>query len=336
MHNDKLSICIPTYNRASYLKETLLAIISQAQNYDIPICVSDNSSSDNTIEILNEMKSIYKYFSFQINAENYGIDRNIIKAVEMADTQYVWLFGDDDLIEDNSIEEILNKIELDYDLLIVNSSTNNVDFTKKIEERHFKVYEDRIYGEHDYEDLLTDTASYTTFLGSLIVKRGLWSSISYHNYLDSDFVHSGIIYSYVIGKRAYVISKPLIKIRLQNASWASRQFDVWMINWPKLIWGLPKEYSDETKMSVVSKKPYNSWKSILFYRAINNYNVNHYNKLIKYNQDVSIFNKLMHKFIILLRPKHVRLLLLLRFKVIKLLNKEKTYNYELTRLLSGD
>ena len=53
-----LSICIPTYNRASFLKEALSRVLSQLSqikdNNKIELLVSDNCSTDNTAEVVSE------------------------------------------------------------------------------------------------------------------------------------------------------------------------------------------------------------------------------------------------------------------------------------------
>ena len=49
-----LSICIPTYNRCSYLKKTLESIVSQKifETTDlVEIVISDNCSSDGTADV---------------------------------------------------------------------------------------------------------------------------------------------------------------------------------------------------------------------------------------------------------------------------------------------
>ncbi|MBK7095860.1 MAG: glycosyltransferase [Saprospiraceae bacterium] len=61
-----LSITIPTYNRASFLKETLKQLFFQFDEIDInqiEIIVSDNCSTDNTSEVIFE----FVKKGFQIN-----------------------------------------------------------------------------------------------------------------------------------------------------------------------------------------------------------------------------------------------------------------------------
>lgn len=53
-----LSICIPTYNRSTYLRESIESIIHQSEfiSGDVEIVISDNASTDNTENIGNGIR----------------------------------------------------------------------------------------------------------------------------------------------------------------------------------------------------------------------------------------------------------------------------------------
>lgn len=324
--NNLLSICIPTYNRCQYLKENLTAFVKQLEKYEIPIYISDNGSTDNTRSIVKDIK--YRYLFYQNNGSNLGIDLNIINAVKMASSEYVWIFSDDDLIVENAIKKILSIVIKKYDLIIINSSTYNKDFSKLLEYRHLEKDTNIEYGEKEYEKLLVDTAGYSTFLGSLVILKKLWDAVDYKKFIGTDFVHNGIIFNYIIGKKAYFLSEPLIKIRLQNASWSTRQFEVWSINWPKTIWSLPSEYSDVAKNKVTPKEPYSSIKSAAGYRAMGAYNYNTYLKYIKNNNSISSSKKKVLKIISIIPIK-----ILKKLKVIRLyIKKPVGYKFKIFQL----
>ena len=62
----KLSIIVPTYNRANYLKECLDSIINQ--NYpNIEVIVTDDNSTDNTKEVVKEYIQKYPFIKFVKN-----------------------------------------------------------------------------------------------------------------------------------------------------------------------------------------------------------------------------------------------------------------------------
>ena len=88
----KISICIPTYNRAKHLKNCLHSILlnSDLDLDNIQICVSDNCSTDET-ELIMVQSQDELNIKYTKNDKNYGLAKNILKVVEMADGEFVWL-----------------------------------------------------------------------------------------------------------------------------------------------------------------------------------------------------------------------------------------------------
>jgi abequosyltransferase len=65
-----LSICIPTYNRAQYLKYNIDILISQikrAEPDQVEICVSDNASTDHTEELVRDYVKLYPNIPIRYN-----------------------------------------------------------------------------------------------------------------------------------------------------------------------------------------------------------------------------------------------------------------------------
>lgn len=112
-----LTIAIPTYNRAKYLKRALKSI---AEQYDdrLEIIVSDNASEDSTENIVHKMKKIMpiKYIK---NHKNIGSDMNFLQCLRLAQGKYTVLLGDDDLFIEGKLAVILNFLEKNNDLSLV-------------------------------------------------------------------------------------------------------------------------------------------------------------------------------------------------------------------------
>ena len=115
-NNINLSICIPTYNRVEKLKAQLERIDKDINNLDIcrniEIHVSDNHSSDSTLELCKQYAQMdlpYK-FTYRANEKNLGGSINSMEALLGATGEYVWLMSDDDLIHEGGIEYLYEKI----------------------------------------------------------------------------------------------------------------------------------------------------------------------------------------------------------------------------------
>lgn len=115
-----LSVCIPTFNRLGYLKEALATLLPQAELYDVEVCVSDNHSIDGTQQFLSELAAVYPRLRYTVNPVNIGLDKNMLMAISMGKGRYIYPIGDDDILPDGSLLEILHEIKDGDDVLILN------------------------------------------------------------------------------------------------------------------------------------------------------------------------------------------------------------------------
>lgn len=107
-----LSICIPTYNRARYLSDVIAQLLPQISGLpddEVELLVSNNASTDKTIDILSQIHA--PNFRYWTNPTNIGGDRNFLKCIEEARGEYVWLVGDDDSILPTAVKTILSAIK---------------------------------------------------------------------------------------------------------------------------------------------------------------------------------------------------------------------------------
>lgn len=110
----KLSICIPTYNRSQWLTNCLESIRIASLSLDLnvtkqfEVCISDNGSSDETQIVISEFlkQSVFRVKT-RANLTNQGIVRNFLDVVQLAEGEFVWLIGDDDLLMPDAIIELL-------------------------------------------------------------------------------------------------------------------------------------------------------------------------------------------------------------------------------------
>jgi glycosyltransferase involved in cell wall biosynthesis len=114
MKRPLLSICIPTYNRASMLEVTLENILGQTGGHsEVEVVVSDNASTDHTQEVLARHPGLV----VDRLERTAGIVSNIGHAVcHLAQGEYIWLLGDDDLVLAGAVERILAFLRVNPDL----------------------------------------------------------------------------------------------------------------------------------------------------------------------------------------------------------------------------
>ena len=123
-----LSICIPTFNRTNYLDNCLNSIKLAKKNFKfkIDVCVSDNNQNNLNTQTVNKYKKFFK-INYHKNRKNIGRSLNMLKAVSLSKSDFIWLIGDDDLVLPNSILNIKKVLERNrIDFLYVNSYSMNI------------------------------------------------------------------------------------------------------------------------------------------------------------------------------------------------------------------
>ena len=129
----RISICIPTYNRADHLNNCLHSIISNKSRsaIDFEVCVSDNCSTDDTEKVVRRAQ-VNIGIKYQKNFKDFGAPRNFLNVVAMAEGEFVWLLGDDDLLMPYALECLNDLIDQhpDADFFYVNSSFLGAEFVR--------------------------------------------------------------------------------------------------------------------------------------------------------------------------------------------------------------
>jgi glycosyltransferase involved in cell wall biosynthesis len=110
MNNPILSICIPTYNRADYLRDALESIclqLDQKLSESVEVVVADNASSDHTKQVVEDFIGKINKLVYVRNPENVGFDGNVDIVVRAAHGHYCWYLGDDDAIINGALSYMI-------------------------------------------------------------------------------------------------------------------------------------------------------------------------------------------------------------------------------------
>jgi len=120
----KVSIIVPTYNRAHLVTETIDSILAQTVK-DFELIVVDNESTDNTEEVIKSYTDRrIRYFQHQNNGlvavnRNYGISK--------ANGEYIAFCDDDDLWMPEKLERQVKLLDLNKELGLVYSDSYIMD-----------------------------------------------------------------------------------------------------------------------------------------------------------------------------------------------------------------
>jgi glycosyltransferase involved in cell wall biosynthesis len=103
-----VSIIIPVYNKAAYIRETLDSALGQTYQ-DTEIVVVDDGSTDGSFEILKEYFEKYPEKIILIDQENQGVSKATNVGIQAAKGEYIQFLDADDLL---SPDKIKNQIAL--------------------------------------------------------------------------------------------------------------------------------------------------------------------------------------------------------------------------------
>lgn len=157
-----VSICIPTYNRKGYLKETLDSVFAQTYK-DYEVVVVDDGSTDGTGEMIKSAGYDVRYYWH----ENQGEAAACNKLIKLAKGQYISFVHSDDLLFPDSIERMDNAIAAEPDEVVVYGNYVRIDEHGNVCGQSKKRLHSGYITQHVFEDNIVHAC------GSMFPKRAL-------------------------------------------------------------------------------------------------------------------------------------------------------------------
>ncbi|MEG2044548.1 MAG: glycosyltransferase family 2 protein, partial [Clostridia bacterium] len=132
-----IDVLLATYNGEKYISQQIESILSQSYT-DFRLLISDDKSTDNTVNIISDIMKMDSRISLFTQQENLGYVKNFEFLMGKVTNSYFMLSDQDDVWLPNKIEVSLDKIQktnalLVYsDLLVVDEKLNviNTSFWK--------------------------------------------------------------------------------------------------------------------------------------------------------------------------------------------------------------
>ena len=106
-----VSVIIPNYNHAPYLKERIDSVLNQTYQ-DFEVIILDDCSPDNSVEVIEQYRSNPHVSHILINEQN---TRNTFiqweRGISMAKGRYIWIAESDDVAEPQLLETLIGQLE---------------------------------------------------------------------------------------------------------------------------------------------------------------------------------------------------------------------------------
>ena len=126
-----ISVCIATYNGEKYIKDQLDSILVQLKADD-EVIISDDSSTDKTIEIIKSLndKRIVLYANQKFKSPIFNFENSL----SYAKGDYIFLSDQDDIWVANKVQ-VMKSFLVDFDLVL--SNTDIIDANGNILKKSF-------------------------------------------------------------------------------------------------------------------------------------------------------------------------------------------------------
>lgn len=217
-----LTICIPTYNRKDFLENQLNFFQKQIeQNKQIldtvSFIVSNNSSTDGTLLMLNTWDKHLKYFEHYTNELNVGLVGNIKASLDRATTKYVWFVSDDDQLKDGIIEKVLYALSnFNPEYLFLNYFVSKEQIKTGYSETSGYI----LNAKSTALEIFNESYGSLVFMTSSIYKRD--NILELNNDIMSSWISVPLLYSFYSCSKGpmYIIGEPLVIFNPGNASYA--------------------------------------------------------------------------------------------------------------------
>jgi abequosyltransferase len=226
----RLSICIPTYNRADKLPGLLDSIAAQdGHGLELEVAISDNASTDDTPAVVERYRAAGMAITYHRQAENRGFDRNLLQSVAIASGTFCWLFGSDDLLEPGALAALSHAIGRHPDAagFCVGLQGYTADLGRKIKVGNQMATtftkETVLEGREAVIDAIGTCLGY---MSALVIRRERWEAAAAGHPIERQL--AGYVHTYVVarmldpGQRWVCLPDRLVGYRTGNESFLGR------------------------------------------------------------------------------------------------------------------
>ena len=244
-----ISVLITTYNRVTFLETTVSLFISQIISGglidQVEVIIGNDASSDGTKEYLDQLKTKYQFIKVINHSTNLGLSGNVEALVAEASGEYIWHFGEDDLIIGGAIKKILESISAnDPNYIIINTKNiisldnRNLDYKIVVDNRlniQKDIFIDNFETESDKLLKIENWLYLTGLLSAVACKRKLFL-----DWMDraKRYVHKDNVYLYqapiIMGisklGKLYMVAEPLVLHRKNENHWTGSVPRILIVN----------------------------------------------------------------------------------------------------------
>lgn len=124
MSDQRITIIVPTYNRAAHLDRLLATLATELAGLEnrVSVVIGDNCSTDETPALTAEFARSWQDTQVLRHPSNLGAEGNFCRCLEHVQSPYFWIVGDDDLPRAGFVRALVDLLDRAApDLVYINS-----------------------------------------------------------------------------------------------------------------------------------------------------------------------------------------------------------------------
>lgn len=242
-----IALCIPTYERCDVLKDFFITCVQYYIESGIDIYIYDSSISDDTRKLVLEWRKKYKAINYvSIDSEMHSNMKvyEILSGYGLnSKYDFIWVSGDAIQFSKCAINDLMDRINLKYDIIEMDGRDYNDIGTKEYTK---------------YNDYLVDCAWELTLYGSAILNTStILNNVDWNYYKNKynkkeliNFSHVGLYFSRIceipqfralhISVKSTNFMSSLFK---HGTGWKNNTYFIFCESWVNVINSLPKCYN---------------------------------------------------------------------------------------------
>lgn len=221
---NNISICIPTYNRASYLKQCL-ENLAAFKDKNFEVLIGNNASIDETDKVVDDLSHLFSNLVYLRHANNIGFARNMDALLRRASREFVYILNDDDFVFENALTLAANLMAANSTMVAVVGKYLSLRSLNS----SLQMY---------YSDAIATTIKKGAFAALLdnlslcdghpIIRRSVFERCC--TYLDRTSVLIPLYFSLLQQGDIVVVDKPFFQHRTTGDSLTGRMAEAWFLD----------------------------------------------------------------------------------------------------------
>lgn len=240
--SDLLAISFSAYNRGEILLENLWKMLPEISRHNIPIHISDDSSDDETQRAAEQVQASYPFIHYKRNPVRLGHDINVLAALTLPDSRYVWYLGDSMIFEKGTLDAIVLALSGEPDFVFINSHGQRAHHPSG--------------SVKDPRDFLSGMAWHLTLTGATIYARRCVEWMATHGHYAEkypNFIQLGLIFEFLAiadGRITWVQDGEVNSHAGKTTYWRNNAVQVFAGDWTHAIEAAPI-FDESAKATII-------------------------------------------------------------------------------------